>query len=115
LATLEIGFISARSSSTATICQQYTDKRIRVLAIPKWFRGWNFSCMAKLLSAAISILLLFVVDRAAMAWKRNHGGGNGDQLKSGSIHSNETRRALGPQSALSTNLMADDMIETGKL
>jgi hypothetical protein len=115
LATLEIGFIPVRYGSAASLCQRYTDKRIRVLAISKRFPGWNLNGMSKIVSAAICILLLFLADRAAMHWKRIHGGGGADKPKADSIQLNETRRALGPQSVIPTNLMADDMVETGKL
>lgn len=71
--------------------------------------------MSKTVSAAISIFLLFAVDRAAMHWKRIHGEDRADERKSGLIHSNETRRALGPQNVLSSNLMTNDIVETGKL
>lgn len=71
--------------------------------------------MSKIVSAAISILLLFLADRVAMHWKHIHGEGSRDESKAGSMHSIEARRALGPQNILSGNFRTDDMVETIKL
>ncbi len=70
--------------------------------------------MSKTVSAVISILLLVVADRAAMHWKRVRGGGDGGGHKSGSILSNETRRAVAPQGTSFTNILTVNIIETGK-
>jgi hypothetical protein len=70
--------------------------------------------MSKIVSAVISILLLVLVDRAAMQWKRIRAGSNGGGHRSVSTLSNETRRAVAPQRASFTNILTVNIIGTGK-
>ena len=76
----------------------------------------NLCTMAKIVSAAISILLLVLVDRAAVEWKRFRGMANEDgRMPPGPIHSNEARWTASPPSAASGNIVADHGIGKGGL
>lgn len=70
--------------------------------------------MAKIVSTAISILLLVLVDRAALEWKRMRGAVNQDGTRPDSIQLNEGRPTAGLPGTVSNNIVADNVMGTGR-
>jgi hypothetical protein len=70
--------------------------------------------MTKMVSVAISVVLLFLADRSALEWHRLRAVSNQAGRKPDLAHANETPRLIGPQSVPTTNFVLTNIIETGK-